>query len=143
VPAELRNVVAIAAGDYHSLALLADGSVKAWGQYRRGDGFVAAVALAGLANVVAIAAGADHDLAIVGDGAPDAQTTIEDVRWTAELLSLSLNTQCGRVYRLLRASTLSDKVWVPFPLVPGTGYRLSLTDEAPGGSEGFYRVQRW
>ena len=88
----LANVVAIAASSAsnsygHSLALLADGTVKAWGynsNYRLGDGtqtnrttpvtVCATGAAAGtcdanpLSNVVAIAAGSTYSVAVLGDG---------------------------------------------------------------------------
>ena len=60
----LRDVVAIAAGSEHSLALRADGTVVAWGNSN--DGRIALPA--GLANIVAVAAGAEHSLALRADG---------------------------------------------------------------------------
>jgi len=59
VPAGLTNVVAVAGGQYHSLALRADGTVAAWGGM---------VMPAGLSNVMAVAAGYGHDLAVRADG---------------------------------------------------------------------------
>ena len=59
VPPDLTNAVAVAAGDYHSLALRADGTVIAWGP--REDATAVPV---GLSNVVAIAAGGSHSLAL-------------------------------------------------------------------------------
>jgi hypothetical protein len=64
VPATLKNVVAIAAGWYHSVALKNDGTVVAWGYTGSGVSTVPA----GLANVVAIVAGAYHTLALKSDG---------------------------------------------------------------------------
>jgi alpha-tubulin suppressor-like RCC1 family protein len=62
VPADLTNVVAIAAGSSHNLALKADGTVAAWGFYGLTN-----VPL-GLTNVVAIACGSFHSLALKSDG---------------------------------------------------------------------------
>src|SRR5947207_1923734 len=64
VPAGLNNVVAIAAGGDHSLALKRNGTVVAWGWNGGGQSTVPA----GLNNVVAIAAGRNHSLALKGDG---------------------------------------------------------------------------
>jgi hypothetical protein len=64
VPAGMTNVVAIAAGEYHSLALQANGTVVAWGD----DVYGQANVPAGLMNVVAIAAGDYHSLALKNDG---------------------------------------------------------------------------
>jgi hypothetical protein len=64
VPAGLSNVVAIAAGGGHGLALRANGTVVAWGENRHGQASVPDR----LADVVAIAAGEDHSLALRADG---------------------------------------------------------------------------
>ncbi|MEX2236107.1 MAG: hypothetical protein WEB00_01035, partial [Dehalococcoidia bacterium] len=77
----LGNVVAVDAGDFHSLALLADGTLRAWGSDvfgQLGDGGTntnqpTAVAVSGFAlpadpDVVAIAAGNSHSLALLADG---------------------------------------------------------------------------
>jgi hypothetical protein len=64
VPAGLSSVVAIAAGDSHSLALKSDGTVAAWGRNNAGQIKVPA----GLSSVVAIAAGHYHSLALKSDG---------------------------------------------------------------------------
>ena len=64
VPGGLSNVVAIAAGEYHSLALTAEGTVVAWGDNDYGQTNVPS----GLSNVVAIAAGGYHSLALTAEG---------------------------------------------------------------------------
>ena len=65
VPPGLTNVLAVAAGYYHDLALKADGTVVGWGQNGAGQTDVPP----GLSNVTAIAAGAGHSLALRSDGA--------------------------------------------------------------------------
>ncbi|WP_444705554.1 hypothetical protein [Microbacterium aurantiacum] len=67
VPAGLADVVAIAAGRFHSLALHSDGTVTAWGSNFFGQSAVPA----GLANVVAITAGYVLSMAIVGVASVD------------------------------------------------------------------------
>jgi alpha-tubulin suppressor-like RCC1 family protein len=62
--AGLSNIVAVAAGGVHSVALKADGTVVAWGQNYRGQTDVPA----GLSNVVAISAAEYHTLALKSDG---------------------------------------------------------------------------
>ena len=61
----LTNAVAVAAGGVHTCALLADGTVRCWGDNlhgQLGDGFtvnrLAPIAVSGLSNAVAITAGA-------------------------------------------------------------------------------------
>src|SRR5437867_8428549 len=64
VPPDLTNVIGIAAGDDHFLALRADRTVVAWGDNGAGQ---ASVPL-GLTNVVSIGAGEYHSLAVRADG---------------------------------------------------------------------------
>ena len=71
----IGEALAVAAGGDHSLALLRDGTVRAWGVNTHGelgDGSLSdryvPVPVTGLANVRAIAAGADHSLALTQAG---------------------------------------------------------------------------
>jgi hypothetical protein len=64
MPAGATNVMDIAAGQVHSLALRADGKVLAWGDNLYGQTSVPA----GLSDVVAVAAGGRHSLALKSDG---------------------------------------------------------------------------
>lgn len=81
IPASnLSNVIAVAAGTQYSLALLANGTVKSWGENTGGQlglGFSGAgtnqstpqqIPLASLSNVVAIAAGEAHSAALLSNG---------------------------------------------------------------------------
>jgi hypothetical protein len=76
IPSGLSNVVAIAAGMFHCLALQADGTVVGWGNNNYGqatgvtNGAAGVVTIAGqpLTGVVAIAAGNFHSLALMTDG---------------------------------------------------------------------------
>jgi alpha-tubulin suppressor-like RCC1 family protein len=64
IPATLSNVIAIAAGASHSVALRSDGKVFAWGLNSQGQIIVPS----SLNEVVAIAAGNSHTLALRSDG---------------------------------------------------------------------------
>jgi alpha-tubulin suppressor-like RCC1 family protein/O-glycosyl hydrolase len=64
VPMGLTNVIVIACGWYHGLALRNDGTVVAWGKNSSGQTNVPA----GLSNVVAVAAGLNHSLALTANG---------------------------------------------------------------------------
>lgn len=64
VPAGLANVVAVAAGRHHSMALRQNGTVVVWGGNPNGQATVPA----GLTDAVAIAAGYLHSVALRRDG---------------------------------------------------------------------------
>jgi alpha-tubulin suppressor-like RCC1 family protein len=70
----LSGVVAIAAGDSHTLAVKSDGTVWAWGRnqyFQLGNGSAdSAVPLqvANISNAVAVAAGQSHSMAVLRDG---------------------------------------------------------------------------
>ncbi len=75
----LSDATAIAAGAHHSLALLANGTVVAWGADgagQLGDGSITAsaeapVPVSGLTGVAQIAAGGDHSMALLDGGTVD------------------------------------------------------------------------
>ena len=62
--AQNARVIAIAAGNWYTVALKDDGTVVAWGWNRDGQCNVPA----GLKNVIAIAAGSHHTVALKDDG---------------------------------------------------------------------------
>jgi len=70
------HAVAITAGSSHTCAVLADGTVRCWGDnwgFQLGDGTRISssvpVAVTGISSAVAIAAGANHTCALLADGA--------------------------------------------------------------------------
>ena len=81
VPGSLSNVVAIAAGGWHDLALRNDGTVAGWGDDTYGQTDIPA----GLSNVVAIAAGDWHSLALTRDGTVAAW----GVNWKGEVSAIN------------------------------------------------------
>src|SRR5438093_645407 len=64
VPNGLSNVIAVAAGALHNLALTANGRVIGWGHNYYGETTVPGT----VSNVVAVAAGTWHSLALTADG---------------------------------------------------------------------------
>lgn len=94
VPAGLTDVVAVAAGAVHNLALKRDGTVVAWGKNGNGETNVPA----GLDQVVAIAASGyfanayDHNLALKSDGTVvtwGSQNTTPDIFKPAGLANIT------------------------------------------------------
>jgi hypothetical protein len=69
-PASLagRHVVAVSAGDDHSLALTSDGAVTGWGWNGDGQAVPPADLRSGAAKAVGIDAGEHHSLAVLADG---------------------------------------------------------------------------
>ena len=63
-PAGLGNVVGIAAGEFHSLAIISDGTVVAWGKSDGGE----CTPPTGLSGVSKVAAGSNYSLALKTDG---------------------------------------------------------------------------
>jgi alpha-tubulin suppressor-like RCC1 family protein len=71
----LTNVFAIAAGQYHSIAVISGGTAKAWGHNGNGrlgnnstTNSSTPVSVSGVATASAVAAGTDHSLALLTDG---------------------------------------------------------------------------
>ncbi len=71
----LANVARISAGGDHALALMAGGTVRAWGANGRGElgdatttDRLAPVEVTGLAGIASVAAGYGHSIAVRGDG---------------------------------------------------------------------------
>lgn len=102
VPSNLSNVVAIAAGSYHSLALTAEGRVVAWGDNSKGQTTVPSF----LSNVVAIAAGSYHSLALTAEGRVVAWG---DNSWGQTNIPAGLNTVTAIAVREMNSMALTDK----------------------------------
>lgn len=139
VPAGLTDVVAITASYFHSTALRANGTVVAWGRDFEGQ----TNSPSGLTNVVAIAGGGWHSVALVGNGPPVQSVTVINPTCTSGVFSLSLPTQCGRVYQFEFKNSLTDTNWTALPLFAGNGRDLLLSDSSPADAQRFYRVRRW
>ena len=134
IPIGLTNVVAISAGTFRSLALKANGEVVSWG--------ASTTVPSGLANVQAVSTSGGDNLAIVGNS-PVTHASSSRPAWSSNGFSLSLPTQCGRVYQLEHKESLDGENWTALPLVPGNGGLLTLTDPSAAREQRYYRVIRW
>jgi len=140
IPSSASNVVAIACGWYHNLALRADGSVLTWGRYQYGATNIPA----GLTNAIFIAANSDDNRALVGDGWPVTGAALSHPIPGTNGFTLSIPSQCGRVYRLEYQTALTDAAWMPLPLVAGSGATIALADPTSTNIvTRYYRVRRW
>lgn len=90
----ISNIVAVAGGDWHTLALQQDGRVIAWGHNWAGQCDVPQT----LSNVVAIAAGGYHSLALRADG-------------TVAAWGENLNGQCSVPAGLRSVVALAAAAW--------------------------------
>ncbi len=134
VPAGLTNVVGIAGGGYHSMALLANGTAIAWGNNAYGQTIVPSVPT----NMVAIAAGVFHSLALLD---PKIIPCLSEPVYGNGVFRLSLRTFLRRNYSLESMISLEETNWTPVSLFPGNGVMKTVTDTNANASQRFYRVR--
>jgi hypothetical protein len=96
VPSTATNVIAIAAGSLHSLALRADGTVIQWG-----TGLTSSPVPTNLNNVVAISAALTHNLALRADG------TV--VNWGSYYTGKADNTAPADVANVIQIASGGDR----------------------------------
>ncbi|MGO8701322.1 MAG: hypothetical protein ACLQVY_26855 [Limisphaerales bacterium] len=96
LPTGVGNVVAVAAGEYHSLAITSSGTVLDWGANHSGEGIVPA----GLSNVVALAAGWSYSLALCASASVSGSLQLLNPVWTSNTFSVALLSQSERFYRV-------------------------------------------
>jgi hypothetical protein len=129
--------VAVAAGEYHSLALTSSGAVLDWGADQSGEGIVPA----GLSKVVAVAAGWSYSLALCASAGISGSWQLLDPAWTNNVFSVAFPSQSGLSYTLQAANLLNPGNWTVVQSMNGTGGMLTLTDAFASGPQRFYRVQ--
>lgn len=118
----LSNVIAIAAGTTHSLALKNDGTVVAWGNNTDGE----ATTPPGVSNVVAISAGFYQSLAIIAD------LKIDSIQSAPQGPALNFHTFAGQQYSVEYSPDLTSGNWSPLPggNVSGNGLDTQVIDTA-------------
>jgi hypothetical protein len=135
VPAGLSNLVAVAAGNVHSLALTEDGRVVAWGDNRYGQTDVPS----GLSDVVAMAAEAFHSLALLRQ--PTVPTPRLQLSRGNSGLSLQAQGVQGISCQLLHASQLPGR-WLPSQPVTFTNTVHRFNAPNASNPAQFYRLLR-
>jgi alpha-tubulin suppressor-like RCC1 family protein len=124
--AGISDVIDVAAGEAHSVALKRDGTVCAWGSNvygQLGDGTTtnrSAPVCVTLTGIVAIRAGARHTIALKTDGAPTGSV------WTWGQNNAGQLGDNSTTSRSNPTSVLTGAVWI------GAGYEHSLAGLADG-----------
>ncbi len=135
IPPDLSNVVAIAAGWYHSLAVKADGTIAPCDTN--------STVPQGLTNAIAVGAGLYHNLALKGVSPPLLHAPMVNPKITTTGFRLFIPTQSGKVYRLEYENSLTNSNWTALGLVAGNGGLMVLSDPENTNSQRFYRVRQW
>jgi hypothetical protein len=139
-PTSLTNVDSISMGVNHVAILHSDGSLELAGDDTSGQLDIPT----GFTSASAIACGNDFTMALASDTPPVTHAFATNLMTGTSGFSLSLPTQCGRVYRLEYVTQAGATNWIGLPLVAGNGELRTLTDPtATNSSPRFYRVCRW
>ena len=132
----LSNVVAIAGGYGHSLALKDDGTLVAWG----GNWAHQSDLLAGLTNVVAIASGGYQNLALLSALTAVRARFFGVKQHSNGITDLRLLAEPGFVYQVQSSANLQS--WATRATVTNrTGGIYYLDAEASGHPARFYRTK--
>ena len=133
----MTNIVAVAGGAGHSLALAQDGTATAWGANWSAQCNLPP----GLINIVGLAAGGEHSLLLL-QGSYPAATLLNPSRKNAQFTAWH-QTLYRKHYALEFANSPGASNWLSLPAVPGNGALIKLTDPAATNSTGFYRARQW
>jgi alpha-tubulin suppressor-like RCC1 family protein len=132
----LSNVVAVAAGGAHSLALMSNGTVTAWGANWNGQCAIPPTAT----NAVAVAAGLYHTLVLLDDGA--LALRLLNPAWNNGQASMLVQTLQSRKYVLEAKNALAAETWTALSTNNGNGALKILADPDAGVWQRFYRVRQ-
>src|SRR5205823_376760 len=119
VPPGLNNVVAIAAGGYHSLAVKNDGIVVAWGDNSQNQ----CGAPPSLTGVVAVAGGGSHSLALKADGSVAAWGNAFSAQCDVPALSNAVAVAAGESHSIVLVDGLMPRPQLFNPARNGTLFR--------------------
>jgi alpha-tubulin suppressor-like RCC1 family protein len=135
VPAGLTNVVGIAVGDTHSLAVKSNTTVVAWGNNQLGQ----APSPVAISNVVAIAAAGSYSVALVAGPAPARAITLKTTPLGPSAATLNGagfgNDPSGFGWFQWGTNGTFTQSTAPVPLAPAAIVRIgaAISNLAPGG----------
>jgi hypothetical protein len=134
-PSHVKEVFAMTCSRSHAAAVLPDGSVVGWNGSPPPPVEVT--------NATAIASADGYTLALLDEHPPVRRAPMLLPRWDSGGLTLSIEAQSGRVYRLEYKESLADPGWTPLSLVAGRHGQVQLHDPRAPSQQRFYRVRRW
>ncbi len=136
-PPSLNNVVAVAAGLYHGLALTSSGTVVGWGTNQDGEISIPS----GLSGVNEIADGYAYSLALSGETGIVSPVTLTNPTWHGNNFTVSFQSQNGVSYTLQYTKGFGPSSWTIVQTASGNGGSLTVTDSAASDPQRFYRVK--
>ena len=119
------------------MALMADGTVSAWGANWNGQTDVPP----DLSNVIALSAGASHSVALVSSSVPIA-SLLNPVKQGSRFSAL-IQTLNRKHYAFDFNDSISSTNWSAISTNPGNGALRMLTDPAATAPARFYRMRQW
>lgn len=136
MPPRLTNVVAVAGGGGHSVALGADGTVAAWGADWNGQCDFPPT----LPPAMGIAAGEYHTVVLLPNNMPP--RLLNPAR-KGNRFSALVQTLSPKNYALEFKDSLTATNWTAASSNAGNGALRILTDPAASGAQRFYRMRQW
>jgi hypothetical protein len=137
VPEGLNNVVAVAGGGAHSLALKSDGSMVTWGSDAEGQCELPA----GLSDVIGISAGESHSLILVAGTLPNPR--LLSPTQSAGGFSVLVQTLNRKNYAFDYNNSADSGIWNAISTNSGNGGLELLTDPSAPYPQRFYRMRQW
>jgi alpha-tubulin suppressor-like RCC1 family protein len=136
-PPALNNIVALAAGETHALALTSTKQVIAWGASQSG-----ATAVPGsLTDPLVIAASWNYSAALQRTGGSPQNLLLINPRRQNNVFYVSFSSQAGVNYTLEYKNVLTDSSWTSLSPVAGNGSSLTLSNGSALAPRRVYRVR--
>jgi hypothetical protein len=129
------NIIAVAGGASHSLALSGSGSLVAWGSNWKNQCDVPV----GLTTGTGMAAGEAHTLLLLDGTVPMPRALLPAL--TGSGFSVLVQTLNRHFYGLEYKDSLAQTNWSELVIVPGNGALRILTDPGPSPAQRLYRTR--
>ena len=137
MPPGLTHVALLAGGGAHTVALLADGSIVAWGSDWNSQCDVPEA----LPAAVGIAAGSYHTVVLLESALPT--PVLVNPSRQGNQFSTFVQTFLRKSYALEYVNSVNSTNWTPVCTNAGNGAMQMLLDPAAAPNGRFYRVRSW